>query len=75
MLCNAKGVQGISGLGLMVGITTSRPAKDILNECIERGVLCLTAKEKIRLLPPLNIPTETLIKAINVLKEVCGKEI
>ena len=75
MLCNAKGVLGVSGLGLMVGITTVRPAKDILNECIQRGVLCLTAKEKIRLLPPLSIPTETLIKAIEILKEVCGKEI
>ncbi len=75
MLNGAKGVEDISGLGLMIGIKTTRPARDILLECIEKGVLCLTAKDKVRLLPPLNIKKENLIKAINVIKEACGKEI
>jgi len=75
LLKDSKGIESISGLGLMIGIKTTRPAKDVLLECIEKGVLCLTAKDKVRLLPPLNIKTENLIKAINVLKEVCSKEI
>ncbi|MBO4962599.1 MAG: aminotransferase class III-fold pyridoxal phosphate-dependent enzyme [Clostridia bacterium] len=75
MLSGAKGVESISGLGLMIGIKTTRPAKDILLECIQNGVLCLTAKDKVRLLPPLNIKKENLIKAIKVIIEACGKEI
>ena len=62
------------GLGLMIGIKTTRPAKDVVNECIEKGVLCLSAKTKVRLLPALNIPMETLKKAIDIIKEVCAKE-
>ncbi len=72
-LSSAKGVESMSGAGLMVGIKTTRPAKEVLAECIENGVLCLTAKDKIRLLPALNIPFETLKKAIAVIKEAVAK--
>jgi acetylornithine/N-succinyldiaminopimelate aminotransferase len=44
-----------------------------VNACIEKGVLCLTAKDKVRLLPALNIPTELLKAAVRTLKEVCAK--
>ena len=67
----AEGVKSVSGLGLMIGIETERPAKDVVMECIEKGVLCLTAKTKVRLLPPLNIPMEVLEEAISVLKNAC----
>ena len=43
-------------------------------DCIEKGVLCLTAKDKVRLLPALNIPMDVLKEAIDVLKAVCAKE-
>jgi acetylornithine/N-succinyldiaminopimelate aminotransferase len=72
-LKNASGVESVSGMGLMLGIKTVRPAKDVVAECIEKGVLCLTAKDKVRLLPALNIPFETLKKAIETIKEVCAK--
>ena len=72
-LKNAKGVESVSGLGLMVGIKTTRPAKEVIAECIENGVLCLSAKDKVRLLPALNIPMETLKKAIEILKNACAK--
>lgn len=72
-LSGAKGVKSVSGLGLMIGIETEKPAKDIVNECINRGVLCLTAKTKVRLLPALNISDEALVEAITVLKEVIGE--
>ena len=66
------GVISVSGKGLMIGIKTVKPAKEVVLACMERGVLCLTAKDKVRLLPALNIPMEQLEKAINIIKEVCG---
>ena len=52
-----------------IGIKTQKPAKEVVAKCIENGVLCLTAKDKVRLLPALNIDMQTLKKAIDVLKE------
>ncbi len=70
---NAQGVEQITGLGLMLGIKTVKDAKIILKECLEKGVLVLTAKDKVRLLPPLNIPMPELEKAMNILLEVIAK--
>jgi len=72
-LSGAKGVESLSGLGLMIGIKTTRPAKEVVLECIENGVICLTAKDKVRLLPALNIPMEDLKKAVEVIKQSCAK--
>lgn len=74
-LSNAKGIESVSGMGLMVGIKTVSPAGDIVKKCMEKGVLCLTAKDKVRLLPALNIPTDVLKKAIEIIKEICAEEI
>ena len=68
---DAEGVESVSGLGLMIGIKTKKPAIDIVKKCIEKGVLCLTAKDKVRLLPALNIPMDVLKKAIETIKETC----
>ena len=57
----------------MIGVETERPASEIIDECRENGVLVIKAKQKVRLLPPLNIDMELLEKAINVLKEACAK--
>lgn len=73
-LKNADGIKSVSGEGLMIGIETERPAAEVINECIGRGVLCLKAKNKVRLLPPLNIPDDLLKKAVDVIKEVCKGE-
>ena len=70
-LQGAEGVESVSGLGLMIGIKTVKPAKDIVTACMEQGVLCLTAKDKVRLLPALNIPMAQLQKAIDVIKQAC----
>lgn len=72
-LNNAKGVKSVSGLGLMIGIETERPASDIIDECRENGVLVIKAKQKVRLLPALNIDMELLKKSIQILKEACAK--
>ena len=72
-LSNAKGVKSVSGLGLMIGIETERPASEIIDECRENGVLVIKAKQKVRLLPSLNIDIELLKKSIQILKEACAK--
>ncbi|MBQ7046119.1 MAG: aspartate aminotransferase family protein [Oscillospiraceae bacterium] len=63
-------VKAVSGMGLMIGIETEIPAADVASKCLEKGLMVLTAKEKVRLLPALNIPFELLEKAISVLSEV-----
>ena len=70
-LKNAEGIETVSGKGLMIGIKTVKPAKEVVLECMKRGVLCLMAKDKVRLLPALNIPFDTLKKAVEIIKEVC----
>ena len=73
-LQGASGVESVSGMGLMIGIKTKKPAKEIIAKCIENGVLCLTAKDKVRLLPALNIPMDILAEAIGILKAACAEE-
>ncbi len=70
-LNGTDGVKSVSGLGLMIGIETEKDANQIINECIENGVLVIKAKNKIRLLPALNIPDSLLEKAIKILKKAC----
>ncbi len=65
-------VKSVSGLGLMIGVEFEEGTKaaDIVAKCIEKGVLFLTAKTKLRLLPPLIINDEQIEKGIALLKEV-----
>lgn len=68
-LSKAKNVISISGKGLMVGIEINSKLKaiDVVNKCIENGLIPLTAKAKVRLLPPLNITFEELNKGLDIL--------
>ncbi len=72
-LSGADGIVSVNGMGLMIGIQTEKPAKQVVTECIGRGVLCLTAKDRVRLLPALNIPFNLLEKAIEIIKQVCAR--
>lgn len=67
-LSKCDGVEAVSGMGLMIGIKTKKPVGDIIKECMKNGVLTLSAKDKLRLLPALNIDLETLNKAVEVIK-------
>ena len=69
----AKGVKSVSGLGLMVGIETEKPAAEVVKAAIGKGVLALTAKSKVRLLPALNIPMEQLEKAAAILLSIMAE--
>lgn len=68
-----KGIRCLTGVGLLIGIETERPAADIINACMEQGVLTLGAHGKIRLLPALNIPDTLLEEALDVIIAVCGE--
>lgn len=70
---SAKGVKSIVGMGLMWGIEPEGNLSDIVNELLKEGVVVLTAKTKIRLLPALTIPEDQLKKAISVMKDVLAK--
>lgn len=67
----AEGIEEVTGLGLMIGIKTKKAAADVVKLCMDNGVLCLTAKDKVRLLPALNIPEDVLMKAVEVIKKCC----
>lgn len=71
-LTGKPGIVGVTGLGLMLGVQTEKPAGDVIAACMEQGVLVLSAHGKVRLLPALNIPMELLKKALDVLVQVCG---
>ena len=70
-LSNAEGVKSVSGMGFMLGIETEKDASEVVSECMKNGVLVIKAKTKVRLLPALNIPTEQLETAINVIINAC----
>ena len=66
----AKGVTAFAGMGLMAGIKPSGDLGTIMNQLIDKGVLALTAKDKLRLLPALNIPMDVLQKAVDTILTV-----
>lgn len=73
-LSDAKGIESVTGLGLMLGVKTKKDASTVIAKCMEKGVLVIKAKDKVRLLPALNIPMDELKTAITTLKAVCAEE-
>ncbi len=69
-LAKVKGVQSISGMGLMLGIETDKSAGEVAKACLANGLLILTAKTKLRLLPALNISDAELDEGLEILKGV-----
>ena len=72
-LNGAPGIEGVTGMGLMIGIKTMKPASEVIAACIDKGVLCLSAKDKVRLLPALNIPMKQLEIAVKAILEACAE--
>ncbi len=68
-LSECEKVKSVSGKGLMLGIECEKPAKEVIASAMEKGVLVISAKTKVRLLPPLNIPFELLEMAMDKLIE------
>ena len=72
-LLKMKHVTGVAGMGMMLGIEMDTDVKPIVNTLMDNGLLVLTAKHKMRLLPPLNITQEELDKGLQILKETLEK--
>ena len=72
-LRGAPGIRSVTGMGLMIGILSEKPAGEVIDLCREDGVLVIKAKDRVRLLPPLNIPKELLEKAVAVIKAACAR--
>lgn len=72
-LSKCDGVKSVTGKGLMLGIETVKDAGEVIAAAQNKGVLVIKAKNKVRLLPALNIPFCELEKAINILCEVIGE--
>ena len=73
-LTKLNNVVSVDGIGLMLGIGLKEGlnAREIVEKCISKGVIPLTAKNKIRLLPPLTITDKELEKAVSILSECIG---
>ncbi|MBE6984967.1 MAG: aminotransferase class III-fold pyridoxal phosphate-dependent enzyme [Ruminococcaceae bacterium] len=72
-LSNAKGILSVSGMGLMLGLEIEKPSRQFAQELLHRGVLVTTAKQKLRLLPALNIPMEQLKQAVQTIKDCAAQ--
>lgn len=66
-------VTGVSGLGMMLGISLDIEAKPIIQKALENGLMVLSAKEKIRLLPPLNITQAQMEQGLTILETVLSQ--
>jgi acetylornithine/N-succinyldiaminopimelate aminotransferase len=67
---NCKNVLGVTGRGLMLGIECTKAGRDVANEALGRGLLVLTAKNKVRLVPPLNISDADINAALDILCDI-----
>ncbi len=81
-LSNMDNIRQVTGKGLMLGLELKdacfkdgRTLKDIMNECMEHGLLILSAKQKLRLLPPLTIRYSEIDRGIRILRDVLETEI
>ena len=67
-------VAGVSGIGLMIGITLkTKKASDVCGKCVENGLLVLTAKEKVRLLPPLTVTYDEIDRGMEILEKILSE--
>ncbi len=70
-----KGVKEVRGMGMMIGIVLERDnAGEVLGKCAENGLLILTAKNLVRLLPPLNIDYDEINEGLDILEKCINEE-
>lgn len=69
-----NGVSQVTGLGMMIGVSLKeKPAKEVVIKAMELGLITLTAKERIRLLPPLNITYDELNEGLAILEKAINE--
>ena len=72
-LTGAKGIRAVTGRGLMLGVLAEKPAGEVIAALRDEGVLVIKAKDKVRLLPPLNITDDEIDFAVRAIKKVCAQ--
>ena len=72
-LSELENVRRVTGRGLMLGIESDKAPKALVEALLKRGVVCLTATNKLRLLPPLTISWDELEEAVDIIKEELAK--
>ena len=73
-VAKCDGVTEVTGLGMMIGITLkTQDAHDIMDKARENGLLVLTAKERVRLLPPLTISDTEIEQGLKILLPLLAK--
>ena len=71
LLLEINEIEKVDGMGMMLGATLkTKKAADVVKSALENGLLLLTAKEKVRFLPPLTITFDEIDKGIEILKQV-----
>ena len=74
-LLKINGVKSVRNLGLMVGIELEKgDAHQIAVKCVENGLLIITAKSLLRMLPPLNISYKEIDEAVEILEKTIREE-
>ena len=69
-LTGIKQVKSVRRMGLMVGIELcGGDVHEIAAKCVENGLLIITAKNLLRMLPPLIISREELDEAVKILEK------
>lgn len=70
-LTEIPGIKSVSGMGLMLGVELEgKKASEVVSKALSEGLMILTAKDKVRLLPPLTITYDEIDKGIDILKKV-----
>ncbi len=70
-LLTSPEVASVSGIGMMIGIELkNKKAGDVVKAALDQGLLLLTAKAKVRLLPPLTITYEEIDKGLDILLSI-----
>ncbi len=62
-------VKNVRRMGLMVGIEVEGDAHEIASKCVENGLIIITAKDLLRMLPPLTITKSEIDEAVNILEK------
>ena len=75
-LLKLEEIKSVRRMGLMVGIELKNgDAHDIAVKCVENGLLIITAKDLLRMLPPLVIAYEEIDEAVQLLEKTLKESI
>ena len=74
-LSKMNGVEEVTGKGLMIGLKLHPgvSVRAVAERCLQKGLMVLTAHDRIRLLPPLNITKAEMDEGLNILSEVLAE--